>query len=83
MPDQLGTTFAEAGLDWKGWEPVHKPFTEQQIERGIDLINNKAGLRPHRHEYALMEAVTTTDFPYLLGTTIEREMMAQYGSCAA
>jgi len=79
MPDQLGTTFAEAGLDWKGWEPVHKPFTEQQIERGIDLINNKAGLRPHRHEYALMEAVTTTDFPYLLGTTIEREMMAQYG----
>jgi len=75
----LANTFQEAGLDWKGWEPVGRRFTEQQIERGIDLINNKAGLRPHRHEYAMMEAVTTTDFPYLLGTTIEREMMAQYG----
>jgi len=75
----LANTFQEAGLDWKGWEPVKRRFTEEQIERGIDLINNKAGLRPHRHQYALMEAVITTDFPYLLGTTIERELMAQYG----
>ena len=80
MPDtDIGTTFAEAGLDWKGWEPIGRRFTEQQLERGIDLINNKAGLLPHRHEFALMEAITTTDFPYLFGTVIERELMAQYG----
>ena len=84
MPDNmnLGTTFAEAGLDWKGWEPVKRRFTEQQLERGIDLINNKAGLRPRRHALVMEEAVTTTDFPYLLGTTIERELMAQYGIVA-
>ena len=75
----LANTFQEAGLDWKGWEPVHKPFTEQQIERGIDLIKNKAGLRTNTHQLVMMEAITTTDFPYLLGTTIERELMAQYG----
>ena len=80
MPDMdLGTTFAEAGLDWKGWEPVGRRFTEEQLERGMDLINNKAGLRPRRHALVMEEAVTTTDFPYLLGTTIERELMAQYG----
>jgi len=75
----LANTFQEAGLDWKGWEPVNRRFTEQQLERGMDLINNKAGLRPRRHALVMEEAVTTTDFPYLLGTTIEREMMAQYG----
>jgi len=80
MPDMdLGTTFAEAGLDWKGWEPIGRRFTEQQIERGLDLINNKAGLRPRRHALVMEEAITTTDFPYLLGTTIEQEMSAQYG----
>jgi len=80
MPDMdLGTIFAEAGLEWKGWEPIGRRFTEQQIERGLDLINNKAGLRPRAHAAVLEEAVTTTDFPHLFGTIVERELMAQYG----
>ena len=73
-------TFQKAGLDWEGWNPVNdRRFTESQIAEGIDLINNKDHLRQHRHEFRLWEAVTTTDFPYLFGTIIERELMAQYG----
>jgi len=85
MPNAIETvdfteTFKEAGLDWQGWKPVNeRRFTESQIAQGIDLINNKDHLRPHRHEFRLWEAVTTTDFPYLFGTIIERELMAQYG----
>jgi hypothetical protein len=75
----LANTFQEAGLDWKGWEPVSQRYTESQIERGLALINNDAHLRPHRHEYAMMEAITTTDFPNLFGVIIDRELMAQYG----
>lgn len=75
----LGTTFAEAGLDWKGWEPITRKFSESQIERGLDLINNKARLAPHRHEFAMMEAITTTDFPNMFGVIVDRELQAQYG----
>jgi len=84
MPDiqtvDFTETFAEAGLDWQGWNPVNnRRFTEAQIAAGLDLINNRPYLRPHRHEFRLWEAVTTTDFPYLFGTIVERELMAQYG----
>jgi len=85
MPNAIETvdfteTFKEAGLDWQGWNPVNdRRFTESQIAQGIDLINNADHLRPHRHEFRLWEAVTTTDFPYLFGTIVERELMAQYG----
>lgn len=75
----LGQTFQEAGLEWEGWEPIGKRFTESQIERGIAMIDNADHLRPHRHEFRMWEAVTTTDFPYLFGTIVERELMAQYG----
>jgi len=75
----LKQTFQEAGLEWDGWEPIGKRFTESQIERGLAMIENADHLRPHRHEYRLWEAITTTDFPYLFGTIIERELMAQYG----
>ena len=79
MPDTIGTKFTEAGLNWKGWEPTTKQFSESQIEQGLDLINNRAGLMPHRHSYAMMEAITTTAFPDLFGVIVDRELQAQYG----
>jgi len=81
MPNKtvdLGHTFQEAGLNWDGWDPIGKHFTESQIERGIALIENSAHLRSHRHEFQMWEAITTTDFPYLFGTIIDRELMARY-----
>ena len=73
-------TFAEAGLDWANWKPINgQGFSEARIQEAMDMINNTPHLRPHRHQFRLMEAVATTDFPYLFGTVIERELMAQYG----
>jgi len=77
---QLETIFTEMGFEeWKGWAPVpRKEFTESQIAAAIDLIDNKARLLPHRHEYAMKEAITSTTFPTLFGVIVDREMMARY-----
>ena len=86
MPNKtvdLGQTFQEVGLNWDGWNPIGKRFTESQIERGIAMIENSAHLRPHRHEFQMWEAITTTDFPYLFGTIIDRELMARYRVASA
>ena len=86
MPNKtvdLGQTFQEVGLNWDGWNPIGKRFTESQIERGIAMIENSAHLRSHRHEFQMWEAITTTDFPYLFGTIIDRELMARYRVASA
>jgi len=77
---QINAIFKEMGVgEWEGWNPVSQArFTESNVMAAMDLIDNKAGLRPHRHEYALKEAITTTAFPTLFGVIIDRELNARY-----
>jgi len=68
--------------DWKGYvalSDVNKGENyEQQLKETIDLLSNANHLPPHRHEYLLREALTTSDFPYLFGDVLDRQVLASY-----
>jgi len=63
---------------WNGYIPVRKTLDESAIASALDLIQNKAGLSPRRHAAMLEEAIVTTDFPYLFGQVIDRQLLANY-----
>lgn len=54
-----------------------KNFDEKLIGF-LELINNKAGIKQHQREYLMREAETTSDFPVLFGTVLERQLAARY-----
>lgn len=68
--------------DWKGYvalSDVKRPEGyEQKLKETIDLLSNANHLAPHRHEYMLREALTTSDFPYLFGDVLDRQVLASY-----
>ena len=68
--------------NWNGWEAIKeapKPDGyEQRLTEVVDLLNNSKHLAPHRHEFLLREALTTSDFPYLFGDVLDRQVMASY-----
>lgn len=51
---------------------------EEKLSKFIDLISNKAGMAKHKRAYLMKEAETTSDFPNLFGTVIERTLLAKY-----
>jgi hypothetical protein len=68
--------------DWKGYvalSEVKRPEGyEARLKETIDLLTNAQGFAPHRHEYMLREALTTSDFPYLFGDVLDRQVLAAY-----
>lgn len=52
--------------------------TNEQIKECLDLLTNAKGYAPHRHEFLLREALTTSDFPYLFGDVLDRLVLASY-----
>lgn len=68
--------------DWKGFtalSDLKRPEGyEQKLKETIDLLSNANHLAPHRHEYLLREALTTSDFPYLFGDVLDRQVLASY-----
>jgi hypothetical protein len=69
---------------WERFAPVrHMKVDERAVARAVDLLENSAGHPMHRHEYLLKEAITTSDFPYLLGVIMDREIMAKYRASVA
>jgi len=68
--------------DWKGYQSfseTNKPEGyELKLKETIDLLTNAKGLPQHRHEYLLREALTTSDFPYLFGDVLDRQVLAAY-----
>ncbi len=68
--------------DWGGYSAlseVRKPEGyEQKLKETIDLLNNTRGLPSHRQEYLIREALTTSDFPYLFGDVLDRQVLANY-----
>ncbi len=68
--------------DWKGYvalSEVKKPEGyDRLLKETVDLLTNAHGLPPHRHEYLLREAMTTSDFPYLFGDVLDRQVLAAY-----
>lgn len=68
--------------DWTGYvslSDVQKgEGYEQKIIEVVDLLSNAKGLPPHKHEYLMREAMTTSDFPYLFGDVLDRQVLASY-----
>lgn len=68
--------------DWNGFQTigeVSKPAGyEAMVTETVNLLANARGLPAHRHEYLLREALTTSDFPYLFGDVLDRQVLAQY-----
>lgn len=51
---------------------------EEKLANFIELIANKKGHRKHVRTYLMKEAETTSDFPNLFGTVLERTLLAKY-----
>jgi hypothetical protein len=51
---------------------------DEKLTKFIELIANKPGYRPAIHKALLQEAETTSDFPLLFGTVLERTLLAKY-----
>lgn len=68
--------------DWNGYHAL------SEIERGdgyelklkevVDLLSNARNYPPHKHEYLLREALTTSDFPHMFGDVLDRQVLASY-----
>ena len=74
--------FAELMEGWSGFvapsERAKPEGYEQRLTEVIRLLSNADGMPSHRREYLLREALTTSDFPYLLGDVLDREVLASY-----
>ena len=76
--------FMQLMENWRGFNPVSKRgITNEAAAEFIDLMTNRAGMLPHRHEFMVKEVITTDSFPELFGFTLEREMIARYQAAMA
>ena len=68
--------------DWKGFvalsDVIRGEGYELKLKETIDLLSNANNLPPHKHEYLLREALTTSDFPLLFGDVLDRQVLASY-----
>lgn len=69
--------------DWDGYVNMGKvgdndPGYEHKLKETIDLLSNIKGMPRHRQEYLIREAITTSDFPYLFGDVLDRQVLATY-----
>lgn len=68
--------------NWKGFTSINEapkpPDHEAKLKEVIDLLSNSRGLAPHRREFLIREAMTTSDFPLLFGDVLDREVLAAY-----
>lgn len=74
------TEFLNLMENWDQFVSIRgtKTVSEAAVARALDLLQNKEGLRPKMWEAKLEEAITTTDFPYLFGQILDREVLARY-----
>lgn len=71
--------FLEIMDNWEGFHPVGERYLDEAaIVRTIELLTNKHKMPSHRWEYLMKEAITTSDFPYLFGQVVDRQMLAAY-----
>lgn len=56
---------------------------DEKLDRFIRMLTNADGLRKHEREFQMKEAETTSDFPILFGTVLERTLLARYKTATA
>ena len=67
---------------WQGFSAISETKRpenyETQLKEVLDLLSNARGLASHRREFLIREAMTTSDFPYLFGDVLDRQVLASY-----
>jgi hypothetical protein len=64
---------------WNGLVTARRQrIDEGTLARTVDLLVNKDRLSKRMHEARLEEAITISDFPYLFGQVIDRQLLANY-----
>jgi len=62
-----------------GFKPVRGAhLDEASMATAYDLLTNANKMPVHQWEYSLKEAITTSDFPYLFGGILDRQILARY-----
>jgi hypothetical protein len=51
---------------------------DEKFDKFTNLIANTEGMTAHKRRYLMKEAETTSDFPILFGTVLERSLLAKY-----
>lgn len=64
----------------KGYTPLRdisrgEDYTQRLAEVN-NLLFNTSGMPSHRREYMIREAMTTSDFPYLFGDVLDRQVLS-------
>ena len=76
----MAEDFMKIMENWNGFQTLrgaHK-VPESAMAATVDLLMNKDRLSKRMHEARLEEAITTSDFPYLFGQVIDRQLLANY-----
>lgn len=72
-------TLKELVDGFRGYESVHaremEPGHDEKLLEVVNLLRNKDNMAPHKREYLMKEAMTTTDFPYLFGEILDRQVL--------
>lgn len=78
------STVKELMKDFEGYRSIREssvarsPDHDIRLLEVINLLNNEAGYAPHWREAVLREAMTTTDFPYLFGEILDRQLLDSF-----
>jgi hypothetical protein len=51
---------------------------DEKLVKFVELIANKSGMPAHKRTFMMKEAETTSDFPVLFGTVLERTLLGRY-----
>lgn len=75
----------EGGEEDRGWIDFRRRPPEtyishfaEKLDAFVDLTTNRRGFSRAKRDYLLSEAMTRSDFPLLLGTVLDRSLIARY-----
>uniref|UniRef100_A0A6M3KUT9 Putative structural protein n=1 Tax=viral metagenome TaxID=1070528 RepID=A0A6M3KUT9_9ZZZZ len=67
---------------WEGYNSIRtakkRTDHDERLLEVVNLLTNKEGYASHKREYLLREAMTTSDFPYLFGEVLDRQLLAGF-----
>ncbi len=65
---------------WDGYQSVRTENVshDERILEMVNLLNNKSRFPAYKQEYLIREAMTTSDFPFLFGEILDRQLIAGF-----
>lgn len=79
---EVRLSLMEAAGEWANYDRVHTqqhgPDFERKLIEVVNLVTNKPGWASHVWEFRIKEAMTTSDFPYLFGEILDRQLLAGF-----